>query len=47
MTVSIEITAIPQIEVKFIPQRETLQPAPKTRKGILQKIKEVFKGGGL
>lgn len=47
ITASTEITEIPQIEVEFIPQRETLQPAPKAKKSILQKIKEYFKGGGL
>ena len=45
ITADIEIAEITQIEVEFIPQRETLQPAPKTRKSILQKIKEHFKGG--
>lgn len=47
ITAEIEITEIPQIEVEFIPQRETLQPAPKAKKSILQKIKEYFKGGRL
>ena len=47
ITAEIEITEVPQIEVEFIPQRETLQPAPKAKKSILQKIKEYFKGGSL
>lgn len=47
ITASIELTEVPQIEVEFIPQRTMLQPAPKARKSILQKIKEYFKGGSL
>lgn len=47
ITANIEITEIPQIGVEFIQRKEILQPAPKTRKSILQKIKEYFKGGRL
>lgn len=46
ITASAEITEIQQIEVEFIPQRETLQPAPKAKKSILQKVKEFFRREG-
>lgn len=46
ITASIELTEVPQIEVEFIPQRETLQPASKAKKNMLQRIKDFFRGEG-
>ena len=46
ITASIELTEVPQIEVEFIPQRKTLQPAPKAKKNMSQRIKEFFKKEG-